>query len=77
MTPKELSIINMLIESCYVVELTYPVKQIVKQLKQKYRINLPDAIVAATALQSDIPLVTFDADFRNIKDLKLVLLKIY
>ena len=60
---KELSVIDMLIDSCFVVDLIQPVKQIVKQLKQRYKIKLPDAIVAATAIYMDMPLVTFDSDF--------------
>jgi predicted nucleic acid-binding protein len=72
----EISIIDMLTESCFVIDLPQPVKQIVKKLKQKYKIKLPDAIIAATAIYLDIPLVTFDTDFNKIEDLKLVLLKL-
>jgi predicted nucleic acid-binding protein len=53
-----------------------PIKQIIKQIKQAYKIKLPDAIVAATAIYLDIPLITFDSDFSKITDLKLVLLKL-
>ena len=35
--------------------------------------KLPDAIVAATAIYLDIPLVTFDTDFKKIDNLKLIL----
>lgn len=52
-----------------------PIKQIVKEIKRKYKIKLPDAIIAATSIYLDIPLVTFDVDFKNIEELKLVLLK--
>lgn len=76
MNPSEMVIIDKLIDSCYVVDLIQPIKQIVKQLKQQYKIKLPDAIIAATAIYSDIPLVTYDSDFRNIKELKLVLFDI-
>jgi predicted nucleic acid-binding protein len=37
---------------------------------------LPDAIVAATAIYLDIPVITFDTDFEKIEELKLVLLKL-
>jgi predicted nucleic acid-binding protein len=48
----------------------------VKNLKQKHRIKLPDAIIAATAVYLDIPLITFDSDFDKIDDIKLILLKL-
>ncbi|GHU61998.1 hypothetical protein FACS1894123_02220 [Bacteroidia bacterium] len=76
LSPTETSIIDMLIESCFVIDLLQPVKQIVKKIKQKYKIKLPDAIVAATAIYLDIPVITFDTDFEKIEELKLVLLKL-
>ncbi len=45
-------------------------------LKQRYRIKLPDALIAATALHYNIPLLTFDKDFIRIKELDLVLLEL-
>jgi predicted nucleic acid-binding protein len=72
----ETLIIDMLVENCFVIDLLQPVKQIVKKIKQKYKIKLPDAIVAATAIYLDIPLITFDTDFEKIEELKLVLLKV-
>lgn len=76
LTAKELKIIEELINSCYVLEFTQPIKQIVKQLILKYKLRLPDAIIAATAVYSDIPFVTFDIDFTNIIELNLILLKL-
>ena len=65
MNPQELEIISSLIDSCIVVDLIQPIKKIVIQLKQKYQIKLPDAIIAATSIYYDIPLVTFDSDFQK------------
>jgi len=76
MTLAEISVIDMLIESCFVIDLLPLIKQHVKNIKQKYRIKLPDAIIAATAVYLDIPLITFDADFEQIEDLKLILLNL-
>jgi len=50
MTDKEISIMNELVESCFVFDLYPDIKQLVKQLKRKYGIKLPDAIIAATAI---------------------------
>ena len=76
LTSKEIKIIDTLIDSCYIVDLTQPIKQLVKQLSRKYKLKLPDVIIAASALYSDIPLVTFDNDFSDIEELNLVLLKL-
>lgn len=42
------------------------------QLRQQYRLKLPDAIIAATAIQFGASLVTADAQLRNIPDLDAV-----
>jgi predicted nucleic acid-binding protein len=45
------------------------------QIKQKYRIKLPDAIIAATAILYNIPFITADADFKIIKELDLIFIE--
>ena len=76
MTSFEISVIDMLVENCFVIDLLPSIKQLVKEIKQKYKIKLPDAIIAATAIYLDVPLVTFDTDFENIENLKLILLNL-
>jgi predicted nucleic acid-binding protein len=66
----------LLIESCFVIDLLPPIKQIVKDIRRRFHLKLPDAIIAATAIYEDIPLVTFDTDFEPLSDLKLILLKL-
>ncbi len=44
------------------------------RLKQIYGIKTPDAIIAATAILNQIPLITGDKDFAKIKDLDLILI---
>lgn len=42
-------------------------------LKRKYRIKLPDALIAATALDLNVPLVTRNVtDFNKISELQLI-----
>jgi len=76
MSEREISITEIMIENCFVFDLIEPIKQIVKKLRWKYKIKLPDAIVAATAIYLDIPLLTYDSDFKNIEEIKLILFKI-
>jgi hypothetical protein len=75
MSESELTIIEELVDSCFVFDLLAPIKNIVKSIKHKYKIKLPDAIIAATAIYLDLPLVTFDEDFKQIEELTLVLMK--
>ncbi len=41
------------------------------EIRRQYKIKLPDAIIAATALQFDFTLLTNDKDFETVKDLKV------
>ncbi|MDP3956447.1 MAG: type II toxin-antitoxin system VapC family toxin [bacterium] len=38
-------------------------------LKRTYRLKLPDAIIAATALTRKVPLITRDRQFRRIREI--------
>jgi predicted nucleic acid-binding protein len=51
------------------------IKQKVISLKQSYKIKLPDAIIAATAIVYNLPFITSDADFKKIKELQLIFLE--
>ena len=47
-----------------------------KDLMQKASVKLPDAIVAATAIYLDFPLLTADTGFEKVPGLNLILLEI-
>jgi predicted nucleic acid-binding protein len=42
-------------------------------IKRAYTIKLPDAIIAASALAFDMPLITADFGFQKINELKVIL----
>ena len=64
-----------LINDCIVFEMNSQIKQKVISLKQSYKIKLPDAIIAATAIVYNLPFITSDADFKKIKELQLIFLE--
>ena len=74
LTEAEKKEINSLIDNCFVAELNYSIKNITKELLQTDKIKLPDAIIAATALYLDLPLLTFDSNFSRFPNLKLFVL---
>ncbi|MFI5161697.1 MAG: type II toxin-antitoxin system VapC family toxin [Sphingobacteriales bacterium] len=47
-------------------------KEIVIEIRQKKKLKLPDAIIAATAVYFDIPLATTDKSFKNIDGLTVL-----
>ncbi len=64
-----------MIDNCTIVSLSEYIKRITIQLKQNYTLKIPDAIIAATAIYLNIPLLTADKDFKKIKELDLILIQ--
>jgi predicted nucleic acid-binding protein len=71
---QDTEIMEILLNGCFITDINQEIKQIYKEIKQKYPVKLPDAIVAATAIYLDMPLLTFDRGFKSISNLKLIML---
>lgn len=67
--------IQNIINECFVIDMNTEIKKYAIQIKQKYKIKLPDAIITATAIQYNIPFITADADFKVVKELNLIFLE--
>ena len=65
-----------IIDNCSLVNMTMRIKKMTIGLKQKYNIKIPDAIIAATSIYLEIPLITADKGFKKIQELDLQLLEI-
>ncbi len=65
--------INLFLSECTIVPLNTEVKDICIAIKQKDKSKTPDAIIAATALYLQIPLITADKEFEKIDNLDLFL----
>jgi predicted nucleic acid-binding protein len=55
-----------------VVSLNSSIKEKYVDIRRKYHLKLADAIIAATALVSNIPLITADKQLKTVKELKLL-----
>lgn len=72
--PQEIESVFMeFIENTEVLTIEDKIVQQTILLRKEYKIKLPDAIIAATALIHQIPLVTFNAkDFKKVKDIQVI-----
>lgn len=66
------SVIEEFLSNCIIVDLSQAIKKITIELKQKYKLKLPDAIIAATSIYMNLPLISADRDFERILDLQFV-----
>ncbi|CAN5158246.1 hypothetical protein BH09BAC1_BH09BAC1_08220 [soil metagenome] len=71
----EIKRIKAFLSVCTVVELNNEVKQLTIGLKQKTKLKVPDAIIAATTLHLNIPLITADKGFNKVEGIDLFLLE--
>jgi predicted nucleic acid-binding protein len=55
-----------------VVNYSDELKAIVIAIRSKKKLKLPDAIIAATAIYHNTPLLTADKGFQNIDGLELI-----
>jgi predicted nucleic acid-binding protein len=62
-----------LLRTCTIIEMNHSIKQKAIQLRQVYRLKLPDSIVAATSLYLDCLLMSADKGFSKIKEVNQVL----
>ena len=70
-TQAEDKMIRELINSCEVLSLSEDIVELTIQIRKNAKVKLPDAIIAATAISHQIPLITADAGFNKIGGLKL------
>ena len=70
---KEITIRQTAVDFCTIIPLPNTIKNEAIQLKQQFKIKLPNAIIAATALTKGYTLVTADKGFKKFYSLQLIL----
>lgn len=65
--------INGLLDNCTIVELKQEIKHLTIELRKKYKLKLPDAIIAASAYFYKLPLITADKDFQKLEEMNIIL----
>ena len=68
----EKNAIKAFLNNCIIIELKQTIKDITIELKQRHKIKLPDAIIAATSKYLNIPLISADRGFEKIDDLQFI-----
>ena len=74
-TKSHVTLIENILSNCIILDMNLDIKKTAIKLKQKYKVKLPDAIIAATALYYNLPFITSDADFKKISELNLLFLE--
>ena len=75
LTKEEEILIRQFILKCTVLHNSLEMESAVIMLRKKFRLKIPDAFIAATALHHHIPLFSSDPVFERITDLNFVLVE--
>jgi len=71
----DLQKVKKLIEELQIIDLSSEIKEIAIGLRIKHRLKIPDALIAATAIAQNLPLVSADIGFKKVEQLELVFYK--
>lgn len=72
-TPDEENALRYFLDECAILDINQGIKDITVELRRKYSLKLPDAIIGATAIFLGIPLLSADKHFAQIEELLFVL----
>ena len=75
LSPDDYSLLISFLQDCFILGLSEEVKDEVIQLRRKYALKLPDAIIAATAITRQLPLFSADDIFYRVKELNFILVQ--
>jgi predicted nucleic acid-binding protein len=72
-TPDDIKVLKNFIEDAYIIELERSVKDLTVDVRKRYNLKLPDAIIASSALANGLILITRNKkDFERIGKLSVV-----
>ena len=71
-TAREEKKLIQLLNDCEIVTLSPEVKLMYVALRKKYHLKLVDAVIAATSIALELPLITADKQFSTVKELQLL-----
>ena len=67
-TTDQLKKVERLLSDVTIIDINQHVKELVIMLRKRHAIKLPDALIAATAIHMNLPLVTADKGFDRLKE---------
>jgi predicted nucleic acid-binding protein len=64
--------IEELLHQCIIVDINADIKNLTIKIKRTTSVKLPDAIIMASALYMDLPIITADEDFKKSEEIDII-----
>ncbi len=74
LTGEDEKVLTAYLRNAFVIGLNSSIKNSAIILKRKYKLKTVDAIIAASAIHFDLPLMTADKEFQKIDELEIILI---
>jgi predicted nucleic acid-binding protein len=71
-TSEDESTLNSFLHDCFINNITEDIKRTTIEIRKKYKLKTPDAIIAATALNKKLSLFSTDEIFKKVKELNFI-----
>jgi len=71
-TSKDESTLNSFLQECFINNITEDIKRLTIEIRKNYKLKIPDAIIAATALSKNLSLFSTDDIFKRVKELNFI-----
>jgi predicted nucleic acid-binding protein len=72
LTLREQDWIQLFLDECIIVDINQGIKELATKIRRTHFLKLPDAIIAATAIFLNVPLISNDDHFEKVTDLKFI-----
>ncbi len=65
-------LINKLLSNCIIIDVNEFIKKRAISIRKDINLKIPDALICATSLYLDLPLMTSDSQFKKVSELSLI-----
>jgi len=72
-TTQEASKIQSLLAECHLIDIYPDIKQLAVEIRKQYKLKLPDAIVCATSIYANLPILTADKNMAKVDKASIML----
>lgn len=68
--------IKSVLKACEIIPLTSSIRENFISLRRKYNLKLPDALIAATAVDLVLPFMTADKQFKRVTETEVIIYEV-
>jgi predicted nucleic acid-binding protein len=76
LSKEQLHALELLLDDCFIIDMNQEIKELAIELRRTEKLKLPDAIIAASSIAFNLPIITADKQFSKIKVLDIIVVDV-